>query len=90
MFFLNGVENAVSTDNEGLPAYNLFHLNGSYELNETVRLRVGIDNLFDKTPPITGIDVNVNPANGELPGGGYSLLHDVQGRRFSLGANIRF
>jgi len=105
--FLNGLA-PRGTDNNGLPAYNLFNLNGSYELNEHVRLRFGVDNLFNKRPPLTGVDVDLDdniPAGGStqadgdgdgiidagaLPGGGYSLFHDVQGRRFSLGANIRF
>jgi outer membrane receptor protein involved in Fe transport len=87
--FLNGLAPA-GTDNSGLPTYDLFSLNGSYQVNDVVRLRFGIDNLFNRKPPITGIDTNVDPANGELPQGGYSLLHDVQGRRFSLGATIRF
>jgi outer membrane receptor protein involved in Fe transport len=87
--FLNGLAPA-GTDNAGLPTYDLFSLNGSYQVNDVVRLRFGIDNLFNRKPPITGIDVNVNPANGELPGGSYSLLHDVQGRRFSFGATVRF
>ena len=32
----------------GLPAYNLFSLNGGYEVNEHLRLRFGVDNLFNK------------------------------------------
>lgn len=72
----------------GLPAYNLFNLNGSYELNEHLRLRFGVDNLFNKKPPITGYVLE--PGEGQLRGGSYSLFHDVQGRRFSLGANVRF
>lgn len=87
--YLNGLADA-GTDQSGLPAYNLFNLNTSYELNDHVRLRFGIDNLFNKWPPMTNIDVNVDPALGQLPGGGFSLLHDVQGRRFSLGATARF
>jgi len=88
-FFLNGLAPA-GTDNTGLPTYNLFHLNGSYEVNEHLGLRFGIDNVFNIRPPLTGLDANIDPALGQLRNGGYSLFHDVQGRRFSLGANIRF
>lgn len=87
--FLNGLAPA-GTDNSGLPAYNVFHLNGGFEVNEHVRLRFGVDNVFNIKPPLTGVDENIDRSLGELPGGGYSLFHDVQGRRFSLGANIRF
>ena len=87
--FLNGLAPA-GTDNAGLPEYNLFHLNASYQLNDAVRLRFGADNVFNIKPPITGIDTNIDRSLGELPGGNYSLFHDVQGRRFSFGANVRF
>jgi len=80
----------------GLPAYNLFSLNGSYELNEQVSLRFGVDNLFNKRPPLTGLNTDLDFDNdgvddpGQRPGGSYSFFHDTQGRRFSLGANVRF
>ncbi len=72
----------------GLPSYNLFSLNGGYQLNDIVRLRFGVDNLFNKKPPITGYVID--PAENQLPGGSYSFFHDQQGRRFSLGATLRF
>lgn len=87
--FLNGLAPA-GTDNSGLPAYNLFHLNASFQVNDSVRLRFGADNVFNIKPPITGIDTDIDRSLGELPGGNYSLFHDVQGRRFSFGANISF
>jgi iron complex outermembrane receptor protein len=87
--YLNGLA-AAGTDNSGLPAYNLFHFNSSYQVNKMVRLRFGIDNVFDIKPPITGRDTNIDRSLGELPGGNYSLFHDVQGRRFSFGASVRF
>jgi outer membrane receptor protein involved in Fe transport len=87
--FLNGLAPA-GTDNSGLPAYNLFHFNASFEVNEALRLRFGADNVFNIKPPITGIDTNIDRSLGELPGGNYSLFHDVQGRRFSFGASLSF
>jgi outer membrane receptor protein involved in Fe transport len=87
--FLNGLAQAGS-DQSGLPAYNLFHLNASYEVNDALRLRFGVDNLFNIAPPLTNVDVNIDRSLGELPGGAYSLFHDTLGRRFSLGASISF
>ncbi len=87
--FLNGLT-PTGTDQSGLPAYNVFHLNTSYQLNDVVRLRLGIDNFLDIKPPLTNIDVNIDRSLGQLPGGSYSGFHDVLGRRFSFGANIRF
>lgn len=87
--FLNGLA-AAGSDQSGLPAYNLFHLNSSYQLNEAVRLRFGIDNVFNIAPPLTNIDVNIDRSLGQLPNGVYSLFHDTLGRRFSFGANLSF
>ncbi len=87
--FLNGLS-ATPSELTGLPAYNLFSLNGSYQVNDVLRLRMGIDNLFNKAPPLSNKDRNFDPSAGELEGGSYSLFHDVQGRRFSFGANLQF
>jgi iron complex outermembrane receptor protein len=80
----------------GAPSYNVFALQGNYQLTDDIGLRFGVDNLFDKAPPRTGINTaNTSPAtNGQLPGGGIGGvgggLYDTLGRRFYLGGNIRF
>ena len=78
---------------QGADAYNLFHLNTSYQLNDTVGLRFGVDNLFNKAPPISGTNTaNTSPATtGQLPGGTIqSAYYDTMGRRFYMGANFKF
>jgi len=88
--FMNGLA-PNGTDTSGLPTYDLFSLNGSYQVNEAVRVRFGVDNLFNRKPPIVNYDADLsNNGAGALRGGSYSLFHDVQGRRFSLGASVRF
>jgi len=86
-------EATIPTTTVGAPSYNLFNFNGSYTITDDVRLRFGIDNLFNKAPPLT----NYNPANtnasstGLLIGGGFSSgYYDTNGRRFYLGASMRF
>jgi outer membrane receptor protein involved in Fe transport len=81
----------------GAPSYNIFALNGGYALTENVNLRFGVENLFDKAPPLTGVNTaNTDPmGTGNLPGGalGSGLgggVYDLQGRRFFLGANMKF
>lgn len=79
-----------TTSQLGVPvSYNLFNLQGSYSLSEDLVLRFGAENLFNKAPPLSGRNPgNVLPA---LPGGGYdSQNYDTSGRRFYLGANVRF
>ncbi|WP_206435976.1 TonB-dependent receptor plug domain-containing protein [Altericroceibacterium xinjiangense] len=80
-----------STPTTGAPAYNLFHLNGSYGVTEDVTVRFGVENLFDKAPPRTNINPTANLALGQLPGGEFNnTFYDVNGRRFYLGANVKF
>jgi iron complex outermembrane recepter protein len=76
--------------NDGWPSYNLFSLNGSYQLSEDIGLRAGVDNLFNKAPPLGNTNPTANPALGQLSGGSYLGTHDTNGRSFWLGANFRF
>lgn len=80
-----------STPTTGAPSYNLFNLNGSFMLTDAMNLRFGVDNLFNKRPPLTGINLAADPSVGNLPGGSYnSNFYDTIGRRFYLGANVKF
>jgi outer membrane receptor protein involved in Fe transport len=79
------------TPTEGAPSYNLFNLRGTYAVNDTVNLRFGVDNLFNKEPPLVGRNPSANPATGNLPNGSFSAdFYDTIGRRFYVGANLRF
>ena len=77
------------------PSYNLFSLNGSYSINDAMNVRFGVDNLFNKAPPVGAFNPNVTAEtaaqNGQLAGGGFLTgVHDTNGRRFYVGANIQF
>ena len=75
----------------GYGAYNLFNLRTSYQLTDDIGLRFGVDNLFNKAPPIGNVNTTANIALGQLPGGAFnSSFYDTNGRRFYLGANIKF
>jgi len=81
--------------NVGWPDYHLFNLNGAYQVTEDFGIRFGVDNLFDKAPPLGGYNPAITNAisqtTGQLQGGSYlSNVHDTVGRRFYLGANVRF
>jgi outer membrane receptor protein involved in Fe transport len=84
-------QEAISpTEDPGYPSSNTFNLNGGYQVNEDIRIRFGIDNLFYKRPRLINVDQDADPAEGELTGGSWNYFDDTQGRRFTLGANIRF
>lgn len=76
-----------NTNTTGAPAYDMFNLSATYALLENVNLRFGVDNLFDKAPPLEEINVG-NPFG--LPGGSFSNQYDLVGRRFYMGASLKF
>ncbi|RYG95307.1 MAG: TonB-dependent receptor, partial [Alphaproteobacteria bacterium] len=81
------------TPTVGAPTYDIFHLNGSYGLSDNMTLRFGVENLFNRAPPLTGYNpTNTNPAGtGNLPGGNLGTgFYDDNGRRFYVGANVKF
>jgi outer membrane receptor protein involved in Fe transport len=67
-------------------AYDLFGLNGRVKVNSMLELSGGIDNLFDRDPPIVGAIPGTTNASGTTDSGAY----DVLGRRFYVGARLKF
>jgi outer membrane receptor protein involved in Fe transport len=89
----NSASATQTTTVGGGPAYNMFNLNASYSLTDNVTVRFGVDNLFNKAPPLTGVQGagGYNIDAGQLPGGNFnSLYYDDLGRRFSAGVNMKF
>jgi len=77
------------------PSYNLFNLSGSYQVTEDIGVRFGVDNLFNKAPPLGAVNATVTNATsattGQLQGGAFLTgVHDTNGRRFWVGGNVRF
>jgi iron complex outermembrane recepter protein len=70
--------------------YHLFNLNASFRFNERLRLRGGIDNLFDEDPPLTGANPfhPTQPTNGS--GNTDRSTYDVLGRRYYVGIAMDF
>jgi len=73
------------------PSYDIFDLSGTWTVSPTVSLRAGVDNLFDKNPPITGR--NLASTTG-MTGGSFftsgSGIYDPLGRRYYLGVTANF
>ena len=89
---LDSIDSAGSangdTSTTGAPSYELFDLLGNYTLLDNFWIRFGIQNVFNKEPPLTG--VNVTPVNGMTNGAFNASNYDVIGRRFYLGARVFF
>ncbi len=74
----------------GTPAYDIFNLNGRYVLTDNVNLRFGIDNLFNRAPPLSSYRLEDVLGDRTLPGGSFSRYHNTVGRRYYMGVNIDF
>jgi len=87
-----------NTTNAGAPAYDIFHLNGSFVVTENASVRFGVDNLFDKAPPLILYNNAPDASRGQLRGGTLGAsnvaaagqLYDLIGRRFYIGATFNF
>lgn len=72
----------------GVGSYDMFNLNGGYVWDKYT-LRFGVDNLFDKNPPVVGADpfaVNAD-TNSDQTNPGY---YDILGRRWYMGLKVAF
>lgn len=76
---------------KGISAYDIFDLSMGYQLTRSLFLRAGVDNLFNKAPPIS----DFNPGDGGPGTDGYNPgniasggAYDLLGRRYFLGVKL--
>jgi iron complex outermembrane recepter protein len=67
---------------ERIPAYSLFDLSLVYDMTDNVTLSAGVNNLFDKKPPIVG--TNQEQANT------FGSSYDTLGRDYFISVGFRF
>ncbi|MDI9237302.1 TonB-dependent receptor [Lysobacter sp. LF1] len=68
--------------NDGIDAYNWFDLSGTFQFGSMAEWTVGVNNLFDKAPPMVG---NTLADNANAPQG-----YDQAGRYFFTSVNLKF
>lgn len=71
--------------NETLAAQNYIDLSGSFKATEWAKIRLGVNNIFDREPPVTSI-AGTAPGNG----GTYPQVYDSFGRYVFMGATLDF
>ncbi len=64
-----------------LPAQNYFDISFDYDATEKVELFGGVNNVFDRDPPVTTQGPNANT---------FSATYDVIGAEFFIGATLKF
>jgi outer membrane receptor protein involved in Fe transport len=73
---------ALIRDRGGIGSYNYIDLAGSYSFGQYTEFTLGINNIFDKEPPLTGSSLALN---GNAPGG-----YDQLGRFIFSSVAIKF
>lgn len=81
--FLKG---APSVINRKISAYNYIDLAGTVAVGEGLQLRAGVNNLFDKDPPVIASGILSSFGNGNT----YPGVYDVLGRTLFVGATVNF
>ena len=71
----------VNKGNE-LPSFSYIDLSGSFDVLDNLNITVGVNNIFDKEPPMVGSGLALN---ANAPGG-----YDQLGQYFFANANVRF
>jgi outer membrane receptor protein involved in Fe transport len=71
----------------GIDAYNYIDLYGGVTLWENTRLGLGIQNVFDESPPVVGNEAADTSSNG---GNTFPQSYDVLGRVYSLSIDVKF
>ncbi len=70
-----------------IPAYDYFDLFASYALTDNLTFTLGIDNMFDKDPPVVGNDVGDTSSNS---GNTFPSNYEVLGRIYKGGIKVKF
>ncbi len=70
-----------------IASQSYFDLYGSWEIDDTWTARLGVQNLFDRDPPITGNDYG---GTAENSGNTFPATYDPLGRKYFLAINAKF
>jgi outer membrane receptor protein involved in Fe transport len=70
-----------------IPSYNYFDLSTRVGISTNLDVTLTVTNLFDKNPPIVGGTIGTTAYNS---GNTYPSTYDPLGRRFALGARLKF
>jgi outer membrane receptor protein involved in Fe transport len=72
--------------NRKIKAYNYIDLAGTWQVRDSVALRAGINNLFDKDPPVIAAGLLSAFGNGNT----YPATYDPMGRTLFVGLTLDF
>jgi iron complex outermembrane recepter protein len=70
-----------------IPAYNYIDLALRFGITKNVDLTLGVENLFDKNPPVVGNTIGSTTYNS---GNTYPSTYDALGRKYAAGVKLKF
>jgi iron complex outermembrane receptor protein len=76
---------AYSIDSQ-VPAYDYFDLDVGFDLGQHVNIRLGVNNLLDKQPPVVGFNLNPLLVNGNM----LAPMYDTYGRYLFVGLTAKY
>lgn len=82
---LSNPGNVFPVDSQ-IGAYDYFDLDGSIDVTPNLSLRVGINNLADRKPPVIGLTANPQLVNGNMAAG----MYDTLGRYLFVGFTAKY
>jgi outer membrane receptor protein involved in Fe transport len=68
-------------------AYDYFDLSTRFNVTDNFDMTITVQNLFDKDPPLVGNTIGATTFNS---GNTYPATYDALGRRFAVGARLKF
>jgi outer membrane receptor protein involved in Fe transport len=84
-------DGVVEASDRELEAMDYFDIAGSWDALDNVRFRVGVNNVFDEDPPLTGsLNVGSNCPAGPCSGNTWPMLYDALGRYVFFGVTADF
>ncbi|HEX8308304.1 MAG TPA: TonB-dependent receptor [Allosphingosinicella sp.] len=84
---IQGVLDGKEVDFGHIGAHDLFDLAFRFGVNDNLDLTMTVMNIFDKNPPIVGSTIGSTSFNS---GNTYPSTYDALGRRFAIGARLKF
>jgi len=82
-----GALNGVVVNTGVIPAFDYFDFATRFGVSDNFDLTLTVFNVFDKQPPIVGASIGSTSFNS---GNTYPSTYDVLGRRYAVGARLRF
>ena len=70
-----------------IPAYDYFDLSVRFAPTENFNFRLGVDNLFNRKPPVVGNDYGSSTQNS---GNTFPATYDTLGRYFNVGVTFKY